>query len=174
LAPCPSFHLPRRSRACPPSLPRRPLPHTTYPASRINPKVARKFYKPADFPGVGRRCAFWEPRSKSWLWITSDRNATLPVQGGTYRLAALLDGRRSSGRVTVALADWGEREDFARPYATPPGNRNVSWTDVAATPAAACCGATGSSGGGGGGGGGGGAAAAKGDLSACPTFSAFG
>lgn len=134
--------------------------------------VAKRAYRPAAFPSV-RRCAFYEPFSKGWLWITADRNATLPAAGGRYYLASFLDGRRATGRYTVAIADWGESEDFQRPYAMAPGNRNAtSWYDGAA--AAQCCG-----------GGGGGGAAAKagqqqqqqakaGDLSGCPAWSAFG
>ncbi|GBF94380.1 hypothetical protein Rsub_07194 [Raphidocelis subcapitata] len=123
-------------------------------------KVSREFYKPADFPGVGRRCAYYEPHSKSNLWITADANVTLPVGNATYYLVSFLDGRRSTGRFTVAVADWAESEDFARPYALPAGARNATGADAAS--AAACCG------------GGGAAAAAGGDLSACPLFSAFG
>jgi hypothetical protein len=123
------------------------------------PQASRESYAPRNFPGAGRRCAYFEPHSKSDLWITADANVTLPVGNASYYLVSFLDGRRSTGRYTVAVSDWAETEDFRRPYAPPAGARNVSWDDPAA--AAACCG-------------GGGAAAAGGNFSACPPFSGFG
>jgi hypothetical protein len=144
-----------------PSPPSSPLtstrPHHPHPPQQ----VSIKSYKPAPFPGLGPRCSYYEPFSRSTLWITADKNATLPVKGGTYYLAAFLDGRKSTGRLTVAIADWAESEDFKRPYAAPAGNRNVSWAD--GTAAARCCGADGAA-----------AANKAGDLKSCPPFSAFG
>ncbi|KAI8475572.1 MAG: hypothetical protein J3K34DRAFT_403701 [Monoraphidium minutum] len=127
--------------------------------------VSQKHYKPAQFAGVGRRCAYYEPFSKSNLWITADANVTLPgPKGGVYHLASFLDGRKASGRFTVAVANWAEDEDFVRPHVTAKGNRNVSWSDGAAV--STCCGARAARAG---------AAAPKaGDVSGCPAFSAFG
>ncbi|KIZ03295.1 hypothetical protein MNEG_4668 [Monoraphidium neglectum] len=166
--------------AAPPPKPGQGLIRVGSPADQSNCKflentVSKRSYKPANFSGVGARCGYYEPYSKAYLWITADANVTLPVKGGTYYLAAFLDGRKSTGRFTVAIANWAEDEDFKRPYQAPKGNReSVNWTDAAATPPAACCA--------------GGKAAvlpakagaakaawqAAGDVRYCPPFNAFG
>lgn len=138
-------------------------------------EVSKRFYKPSDFKAAGRRCAYYEPHGGSTLWITTDKNATLPVKGATYYLLSFLDGRKTTGRYTVAVANWGEDEDFKRPYQAPAGNRDAAAGGAAAGAGAAaearCCG-----GGTGGAKGAAGAAASAAvvNVASCPLFSAFG